>query len=445
MRRLRTVFLSGLFLLTSCSPRPPDVNPIPTASPEVVVQEQSPATLLPTSSPIPGPLPSSTPPMSPTDTANPEDLDDLLACYEVAVELMVDAHTAVWLGIKHWGSNPSEAGLQEIYQFLASRSERHDRFANGEETRAMNAVCADAYRTFLSTSTSIQFVNYGSGVGTNIGSLVDTAPIERWAGHYRYLLMHEYGLSSEALDAAEAPLWEEAQRLWGTPRLQLTRETQTASATPVLEPGAAIQSAGSGISFYLREGPDYTYPASAVVIDDGSIEVVGQYANCAFLKVISGELSGWIANPDGIFLAEENCVAPSASFRPFTGTFFQDGRVLVTGFQEGPGELAIENHDQDDAIAVLSRSDGEAYISFYVRGGEAFVLREIPDGVYTLFITTGREWNPDSGLFNLQPEYFQFEEQLDFDASGIRWSVELQTSEDGNTQTEDIPAEVFPH
>jgi len=444
MRRLRIVFLSGLFLLTSCSSLPTDPDATTASSTDISMLEETRAAPSMTTRASATPEPTATVTLTPTATADPEDLDDVLGCYEVAAELMVDANTAVWLGQKHWGSNPTEDGLQEIYQFLASRSERHDRLANGEETRAMNPVCADAYRTFLSTSTSIQFVNYGSGIGTTIGSLVETDPIERWAGHLRYLLIHDFSLSAEDVDAMVTPLWEDAQRLWGTPRLRLTLDPQPVSTTPAPQTGTILHSPGSGTAFYLREGPDYTYPAFAVVTDDGSFQIEDQYGRCAWLNVTVGDLSGWIANPDGIVLSEDACNLPCGTFRPFTGTVFRDGRLLVTGFQEGPGELIVENHGHDDAIAVLTYADGEAYLSFYIRSGDSYTLREIPDGVYTLFITTGWEWDPDSGLFSLRPEYFQFEAPLDFDASGIRWSVALESSEAGNAPTEDISPDAFP-
>ena len=447
MRRHRSVLLPIFLLLSSCSSLPADMDATPASSTNISMVEETRAAPSATARASATPEPTATITRTPTVTANPEDLDDVRGCYEVAAELMVDANTAVWLGRKHWGSNPTAAGLQEIYRFLASRESRHNRLANGEDTRVLSAFCMEngAFRFFLSLTQEIQSVNYGGGISRiEIGEDIDTGLIERWAGHFRYLLTHEFGLSSEAIDVFEAPLWDEAQRLWSTPRLRVSIPDPPASVTPTEEPGGERHTVGSGRSFYLREGPDYTYPAFDVLIDDGWIEMTGQYGRCRWLRVTSGALSGWISNRDGIVLDRDACSLPYGTFRPFTGTFFHDGRLLVTGFQEGPGELILENNASDDAITVLTREDGETYISFYVRGGESYTLREIPDGNYTLYVSTGREWNQGNGMFTAQAVFFQFDDPLHYASSGVRWTVELQAVEEGNARTTSISAADFP-
>ena len=226
MQRSPIVFLPLLILglCAACTPGPADINPTRTAVAAAVFQGQTAAapTKTPTPEPSPSPTPTPEPTVTPTATTPSQAyVDDLLDCFQASTELMVDANTAVWLGTKHWGSDPSPEGLAEIYAFLNSRQQRYERIAEGRDDRLLNSACASAYRTFLETNGLIQLVNYGSGVGVNIGRRVDTTAIERWVGHYRYQLQVELGMPPSVLDAIEGPLWEEAYRLWDTPRLRL--------------------------------------------------------------------------------------------------------------------------------------------------------------------------------------------------------------------------------
>ena len=226
------------------------------------------------------------------------------------------------------------------------------------------------------------------------------------------------------------------------------QETQTAepveTSSPIPSPTPAPDPA-SEISFYLREGPDYTYPAFDVV-PASAVSVTAQFANCLWLKVIAEGQQGWISNRDSVFMDRDRCEGiPTGTFRLFNGSFLLDRRLLVTGFQSGPGELSIQNNGGSDALVVVADLDGEAYITFYVQAEQAFTLQSIPDGIYSLYVSTGEDWDPGTGLFTSGSEYFRFEDPLEYTSGGVRWTVTLDSVEAGNAPTDDVSPDAFPH
>lgn len=226
---------------------------------------------------------------------------------------------------------------------------------------------------------------------------------------------------------------------------QETRAAQPAETTPPPQSPTPTADPASEISFYLREGPDYTYSAFEVV-PASAVSVTAQYANCPWLKVIAEGQQGWISNRDSVFLNRDSCEGiPTGTFRLFNGSFLLDRRILATGFQSGPGELTIQNNGGSDALIVAANPDGEAYITFYVQAEQAFTLQSIPDGIYSLHVSTGEDWDPGTGRVTARMEYLRFEDPLEYASGGVRWTVTLDSDEAGNAPTDDITQDAFPH
>ncbi|NYT01445.1 MAG: hypothetical protein GKC10_01635 [Methanosarcinales archaeon] len=137
--------------------------------------------------------------------------------------------------------------------------------------------------------------------------------------------------------------------------------------------------------------------------------------------------------------------APATISRPGTGTFIKSLN------EDGNGEMLIKNGLADDAVVVLTRPSGAALFSVYVRSGDQFRVQGIPDGSYTMFFTSGADWDYVKKEFTRAQDYFSMEGTMSFSTTtnweGTSYTIHeitLHQVEDGNMERLSVNKEDFP-
>ncbi|WP_395107731.1 hypothetical protein [Actinomadura sp. SCN-SB] len=77
----------------------------------------------------------------------------------------------------------------------------------------------------------------------------------------------------------------------------------------------------------------------------------------------------------------------------------RNGRFLKSGRRGGRGNLTIDNNGDQDAVVSLTRNDKAVFV-VYVRSKSKATIRGVPDGTYTLFYTTGVDWDSGAKRFS---------------------------------------------
>lgn len=138
-----------------------------------------------------------------------------------------------------------------------------------------------------------------------------------------------------------------------------------------------------------------------------------------------------------------------------TDNRLNSGVLLTDNFREfgGKGQLILDNGLVDDAyVKVVGGS--KLWASFYVRGGEKFILDDVPDGTYQVLYCTGFDWDPMARDFGRDQHAMKHDRGLDFTTTrktqGTQtivstpvFTLTLRAVSDGNAPTSDIPLEEF--
>jgi len=151
---------------------------------------------------------------------------------------------------------------------------------------------------------------------------------------------------------------------------------------------------------------------------------------------------------------EENCSSPSSlaaqvseapADRPLTGTFIKNST------RQGLGELFVYNSLNRDAVGVLTTFDQTPVFSVYLRTNESLNVQGVEDGGYYLYFTIGTSWDPETGRFVSDREYYRVETPLVFETvklpDRIRYSsqsVTLHQTTNGTARRRALSEEDFP-
>ncbi|WP_055590226.1 hypothetical protein [Peterkaempfera griseoplana] len=126
------------------------------------------------------------------------------------------------------------------------------------------------------------------------------------------------------------------------------------------------------------------------------------------------------------------------------------GSYVHNGSRTGRGELTIENGGSQDAVISLAKGKRTAY-SVYVRKGADYKVRGVRDGTYTVYFTSGRDWDSKARRFTRDCGFSRFDDPLRFTttvtSTQIRWStwrLTLQPVFGGNATTSDLDEGSFP-
>lgn len=148
---------------------------------------------------------------------------------------------------------------------------------------------------------------------------------------------------------------------------------------------------------------------------------------------------GWISGDKQYVELRTICEnIPLGTFRPLTGVIKSDQRG------GGYGELTVDNGTSSDGIVILTLNNGPV-MAAYIRSGDLFTMKNIRNGAYYLYFSTGAEWN--GKVFTTTPSYQKFEDAFDF-TSGTStyttWSVTLHGVVGGTAAAEDVDVSKFP-
>jgi hypothetical protein len=148
---------------------------------------------------------------------------------------------------------------------------------------------------------------------------------------------------------------------------------------------------------------------------------------------------GAIAYSPGTGHAAGVSLPACATSRPPSGT------ILYAGISGGLGRLTIENGLSQDGVVVLVRGRSKA-IGVYVRARSSTTVRNIKDGTYTIYFTTGSQFRICTGRFTRGATYWRFNDRLPFvpPPGYTVATLTLQAVSGGNAPTTPINPPDFP-
>ena len=178
--------------------------------------------------------------------------------------------------------------------------------------------------------------------------------------------------------------------------------------------------------------------AVAVVGNPPSAEPVATFTTAPTLTAIFTSTPILTATPTETPTATPVANIQLDTLRPLTGVL----KSNQSG--HGYGELTIENGTTRDAVVILTLG-GDPVMAVYIRSGDSFMMKDIRDGTYFLYFSTGDEWNGEA--FTTTPSHKKFEDTFEFTTGPTTyttWSVTLQGVVGGTASTEDVDESEFP-
>ena len=121
--------------------------------------------------------------------------------------------------------------------------------------------------------------------------------------------------------------------------------------------------------------------------------------------------------------------------------------ILYAGISGGLGRLTIKNGPSQDGVVTLVRGRSKA-ISVYVRARSSTTVRNIKDGTYTIYYTTGSpfSFSVSNGHFTSGATYWRFNNRALF-VPPPQYTVAtltLYAVRGGNAPTTPIPPGDYP-
>ncbi|MFB4280496.1 MULTISPECIES: hypothetical protein [unclassified Nonomuraea] len=132
--------------------------------------------------------------------------------------------------------------------------------------------------------------------------------------------------------------------------------------------------------------------------------------------------------------------AESAAARP------GNGRILYDRISGGLGTLKIKNGTSKDGVVALVRGRTKA-ISIYVRAKSTASIKDVRDGTYRIYFTTGYRFSTSKGRFTRAAAYQRFNDRLKFvttSRSTTIWTLTLNPVRGGNAKTSSVNPSDFP-
>ncbi len=181
--------------------------------------------------------------------------------------------------------------------------------------------------------------------------------------------------------------------------------TPEPTSTPLISGSPFARVLSSALSY--REGPDTEYETIGQFDFQDDLYLIGQFNNCRWLKVTTeDEKTGWILS-DNAFLQDLNPIGPCHDIP--NGTFSLFTQIIESDIQgDGDGELSVDNNLETDVLIVLKNTESSGQMAAYIRSGESINEKNIDDGDYNFYFTTGIEWDDEAKEFTRQAEYRQF-------------------------------------
>lgn len=228
-----------------------------------------------------------------------------------------------------------------------------------------------------------------------------------------------------------------------TPYPTTTSPPPTATAPPEPTPTPVPDAIVIAPGLELRDGPALDYAVTGQATQGQPVQVTGQFANCAWVRVASDSAAGWTPLDPATLQLNAPCVTlPHGAFRPFTGVLQQD-------LGGGLGELSVENGSAHDHLLVITTDTEpvQAAARLYIRAGESLKVAGLPDGVYRLYFSAGEAWDGDERRFTQAASFGRFQDTFAYSTTATQyttWSVTLHPVVGGTAETETVAPGEFP-
>lgn len=123
-----------------------------------------------------------------------------------------------------------------------------------------------------------------------------------------------------------------------------------------------------------------------------------------------------------------------------------NGQLVDSVRRSGMGELKVENGSDHDAVFKLVQ-DGKPIVSVYVGSGSNTIVKNIDDGTYEMFYTTGVDWDNQLKMFTRSCTFKRFGATAEFTTTRTQYSIEtigIQPRTGANTRSIPVPGQSFP-
>ncbi|MEV0614435.1 hypothetical protein AB0I81_14000 [Nonomuraea sp. NPDC050404] len=124
----------------------------------------------------------------------------------------------------------------------------------------------------------------------------------------------------------------------------------------------------------------------------------------------------------------------------------RNGRILYDRISGGLGQLKIKNGTSRDGVVALVKG-GKKAISIYVRAKSSATIRDVRDGTYRIYFTTGSRFGVSKGRFARDAAYQRFNDRLKFrttSRSSTIWTLTLNPVKGGKARTTSVNPKDFP-
>ena len=121
---------------------------------------------------------------------------------------------------------------------------------------------------------------------------------------------------------------------------------------------------------------------------------------------------------------------------------------MAGGVKHGLGELTITNGGDTDATVALVQGHGAPLVTIYMTHGGSYTLHHIPDGTYTIYVTSGNDWDAGARLFSRDCDFEQFDQTMDFRTTSTQYTtytITLTPVSGGDATLSEVDPGAFPH
>jgi hypothetical protein len=153
---------------------------------------------------------------------------------------------------------------------------------------------------------------------------------------------------------------------------------------------------------------------------------------------------GLLAAAPAVAVASERTVdsvsQTDAAARP------RNGKILYHRLGGGLGTLKIKNGTSRDGVVTLVKGKAKA-VSIYVRARSTAGVKDVRDGTYRVYFTTGSRFSTSKGRFGRNAVYQRFNDRLKFATTATSasiWTLTLNPVRGGNARTSSINPKDFP-
>ena len=127
-----------------------------------------------------------------------------------------------------------------------------------------------------------------------------------------------------------------------------------------------------------------------------------------------------------------------------------NGALVKDSGRSGLGQLTVSNGTDSDAVVSLTRGERVVF-TVYVRRGADTTVRRVENGTYTVYFSTGEDWNASKRSFTTGCVFEKFDSKAKFRtiqvSGGTQYDVltfSLAKTIGGNATTSEVPADAFP-